>query len=178
MVRKMRKIIIWMLAVMILIYTNSIAEQFTLTMSGHSMDPTLSDNDVVLFDDSLNPHRNDIVLCEYPNRSDVLFIKRVVGVPGDRVYRKNEVTHVVYEYLGKTNDIALDGRYSDYFPNGSPNDYNEYTLENNEYFVIGDNVYNSHDSRDWKDDDPEYDVGPLGREKIVAVAIGKLEDIK
>ena len=174
----MRKIIIWMFAVMILLNTNSVAEQFTLTMSGHSMEPTLSDNDVVLFDNSVNPHRNDIVLCEYPNRSNVWFIKRVVGVPGDQVYKKNEVTHVVYEYLGKTNDIALDERYADYFPNGSPNDYNEYTLENNEYFVIGDNVYNSHDSRDWKDDDPEYDVGPLGREKILAVAIGKLEDIK
>ena len=61
----------------------------------------------------------------------------------------------------------LDERYGDYFPNGSPDDYEPYVLGEDEYFVVGDNRYNSHDSRDWKDDDPDMDVGPIKKNMIV-----------
>lgn len=174
----MKRIIVWVFITMLLINLNGMAEQFTLTMSGHSMDPTISENDIIMFDNAVTPNRNDIVVCEFPNRPNMLFIKRVVGVPGDLVYRSNGVTHVVYEYIGQTIDTALDERYRDYFPNGSPDDYDEYTLNDNEYFVVGDNVYNSHDSRDWKDDDPEADVGPISKDAILGVAIGRLDSLR
>ena len=48
-----------------------------------------------------------------------------------------------------------------------PDDYDPYVLGENEYFVVGDNRYNSHDSRDWKDDDPDMDVGPITKDMIV-----------
>jgi signal peptidase I len=117
-----------------------------------------------------------VVICHYPNRYNkflgiipmqTYFVKRVVAVPGDTVYRKNEVTHVVYEKDGQTVDEMLDERYADYFPGGSPNDYDPYVLGEDEYFVVGDNRYNSHDSRDWKDDDPDMDVGPIKKNMIV-----------
>ena len=122
------------------------------------------------------PQRFDVVICHYPNRYNnflgiipmqTYFVKRVVAVPGDTVYRKNEVTHVVYEKDGQTVDEMLDERYGDYFPNGSPDDYDPYVLGAAEYFVVGDNRYNSHDSRDWRDDDPGMDVGPISKSMIV-----------
>ena len=56
------------------------------------------------------------------------------------------------------------------YPDGHPDDYGPYTLGEDEYFVVGDNVYNSHDSRDWNDSDPTGDVGPITGDMIVGRA--------
>ena len=117
--------------------------------------------------------RDSIVICHYPNRGWTYFVKRLVGVPGDTVYRENGVTHVVYEEDGQIVDNALDERYSLYYINGSPDDYEPYTLGDDEYFVVGDNRYNSHDSRDWKDSDDSKDVGPISKKMI----IGKVQTV-
>lgn len=119
--------------------------------------------------------RDSIVICNYPNRyTSVLgikfntyFVKRLVGLPGDQVYRQNGVTHIVYEEDGQTVDNALDDRLALYYINGSPDDFEPYTLGEDEYFVVGDNRYNSHDSRDWRDDDSDGDVGPIGKGMII-----------
>ena len=52
--------------------------------------------------------RNSIVICHYPNRGLTYFVKRVVAIPGDAVYRENGVTHVVYDQDGETFDVPLD----------------------------------------------------------------------
>ena len=43
----------------------------------------------------------------------------------------------------------LDERYGDYFPTGSPDDYDPYVLGEDEYFVLGDNRMECADSRIW-----------------------------
>lgn len=142
-----------------------------IRVDGDSMYDTLHNNER-LYVDVLNVklhgvERNDIVICHYPNRGATNFVKRCVGVPGDVVYRENQVTHVVYEEDGQQVDVMLDERYGSYFPGGSSDDYEPYTLGENEYFVVGDNRYNSHDSRDWNDSQPNGDVGPITGDMLV-----------
>ena len=153
---------------------------FTLiTVDGHSMDTTLADGEklfVSVLDVKLQGgvNRNDVVICKYPGRTTTwlgfikrptYFVKRAVAVPGDTVYRKQGVTYVTYEENGETVTESLDGAYVLYYdPAG---DYEPYMLGENEYFVVGDNRGNSHDSRDWNDSNPEGDVGPITNDMLV-----------
>ena len=121
---------------------------------------------------------------------DTNFVKRIVGVPGDTVSRVNGVTYVNGDALdprarsivsavvkevsafenGETRILAeINGTERELTLEQSRRfkfDY-EYVLGEDEYFVVGDNRYNSHDSRDWRDDDPDMDVGPISKSMIV-----------
>lgn len=147
-----------------------------IRVDGDSMNTTLLNNErlfVSVLDVKLGgADRGDIVICHYPNRGGTNFVKRVVAVGGDSIYRKNGVTHVVYtatDENGETIEVdeMLDERYELYYPNGSSDDYEAYVLAENEYFVVGDNRYNSHDSRDWNDSSSANDVGPITENMIV-----------
>ena len=158
-----------------------------IRVDGESMESTLHDGErlfvnvaTVKFNKSIP--RDSIVICNYPNRYtkvlgvkfNTYFVKRLVGVPGDTIYRKNGVTHVVYtDDDGQTVDEALDDRYALYFINGSPDDYDNYVLGEDEYFAVGDNRYNSHDSRDWNDSDDSNDVGPITKDMVV----GRVQEV-
>ena len=139
---------------------------FTLIrVDGDSMNPTLLDKErlfVTVYDVKFGEiERGDVVICRYPDRGRTSFVKRVVALPGDTVYRADNVTHVVYETADGSVDEALD----EGTPFSDP-DYAPYVLGENEYFVVGDNRYYSHDSRDWNDNDPSRDVGPITRDMI------------
>ena len=115
--------------------------------------------------------RGDVVICHYPNRGNTNFVKRVVAVPGDTIYRENGVTHVVYSVtengVTKVYDDALEG-------SGSRTDMEKTVLGDDEYFVVGDNRYNSHDSR-------SDDVGVITKSMItghVRYVIWPLSDIR
>lgn len=147
-----------------------------IRVDGDSMNTTLLNNErlfVTVLDTKLKGvDRGDVVICHYPNRGSTNFVKRAVGVPGDQIYRENGVTHVVYDEIdadGKVQQVdeMLDERYAAYFPLGSSDDYAPYTLGENEYFVVGDNRYNSHDSRDWNDTSSANDVGPITKDMLV-----------
>lgn len=141
-----------------------------IKVDGKSMINTLQNGEIVLvlkpevLLDRLN--RGDVVICHYPGRinntfrlgatltleSHVAFVKRLVALPGDTVAIKDSVLYV--------NDTAVKEDYID-FP--ADYDYPRRKLMQNEYFVIGDNRSNSHDSR-------ASDVGPIPKEMIVGHA--------
>ena len=158
-----------------------------IRVEGQSMESTLHNGErlfvnvaSVRFNKSIP--RDSIVICKYPNRyNEVLgirfntfFVKRLVGVPGDTVYREKGVTHVVYtDENGSEVDEALDEQLALYYPNDSPDDYGPYTLGEDEYFAVGDNRYHSHDSRDWRDSDSSKDVGPITKDMVV----GRVQEV-
>ena len=183
------------LAVALLVVTVLRAFVFTLIrVDGESMQPTLMDGErlfVNVADVKFGSvERGDVVICRYPNRGSTHFVKRIVAVPGDTVYRENGVTHVVYtEEIDANNpdtdsfvldpenssvivldsgsivvDQALDPAWE--LRGFASADYEPYELGENEYFVVGDNRYDSHDSRDWNDGDPSRDVGPITKDMI------------
>ena len=77
--------------------------------------------------------RFDVVLCRYPNRKE-LFVKRVIGLPGDEV--------IYQDGHGYINGTALSEPYA----TGPFEDYSA-VLGEDEYLVLGDNRGESYDSR-------------------------------
>lgn len=115
------------------------------------------------------PERGDVVVFRQPTDVSIDFIKRVVGLPGDRIQVKDGILYINGEqvertYVGKTKarnaTSVIDFRvYEETFPNGtkhyiqerSDNDSLDNTVEftvlEDHYFMMGDNRDNSRDSR-------------------------------
>ena len=93
------------------------------------------------------------------------FVKRVRGVPGDVVERKNNVTYINGEAIDPDNEIAR----SSTTPMAIPTITAPTRWARTSTSVVGDNVYNSHDSRTWMDEhiSEEDVVGPLTEDMIV-----------
>ncbi len=174
----------WVVALVVAVLIVLVIQSFLfriIRVDGHSMDTTLADGErlfVTVADVRFGDvHRGDVVICHYPGRGLTYFVKRCVAVPGDTIYCENGVTHVVYQQDGQTVDEPLDERYGLYYMYGSDHDYEAYVLGEDEYFVVGDNRYNSHDSRDWNgpgvtgeggnDGSDSNNVGPISKGKIV-----------
>jgi len=187
-----REILEWVVALVVAVLVVMVLQTFLfriIRVDGHSMDTTLADGErlfVTVADVKFGKvERDSVVICHYPNRYNnilgivkipIYFVKRCVAVPGDTVYCENGVTHVVYEQDGQSVDEVLDERFALYFMYGSDHDYEPYVLGEDEYFVVGDNRYNSHDSRDWNgpdatgsgnDSSADNNVGPISKGLIV-----------
>ncbi|MBQ4088933.1 MAG: signal peptidase I [Clostridia bacterium] len=166
----------WVVSIAVALLVVFLLKSFVFTIikvDGDSMNDTLLDGQrlfVTVTDVKLSgADRGDVVICHYPNRTTEIlgittktnFVKRVVAVEGDTVYRKDNATYVIHGDTGEVVDI--DSKWAARYPGY---DY-EYTLGEDEYFVVGDNRGNSHDSRDWNDWVPSRDVGPITKDMLV-----------
>lgn len=124
-------------------------------VEGLSMWATLDDNDYLIankIDYRLHPpQRGDIIILRPPTNNTTDFIKRVIGLPGERMIIRDGA-------------VYIDGQKLDepYLPEAwtSDNTYRdgiEQVIPPNEYFVMGDNRNRSQDSRFF---------GPITRDRI------------
>ena len=95
-----------------------------------------------------DPERFDIVIFKYPDDESQLFIKRVIGLPGETVEIKDGKVYI------DGSETALDDSF---IPEKMQGSFGPYTVPDNCYFMLGDNRNDSKDSRFWKNTFVRFD---------------------
>lgn len=134
-----------------------------VSVDGQSMYPTLEHNDRLVLNKVSDIERFDIVVFPAPDDPEKQYIKRVIGVPGDKVEYREDVLYL--------NGEQVDEPYLEYYEEdevfstyvtgnfdleslvGTP------TVPEGHYFVLGDNRLNSRDSRSFGFIDEETITG-------------------
>ena len=166
----------------VLVIRSFIAEPFRIPSA--SMVPTLHIGDFILVNkfsyglrlpvtntkiiEMEQPKRGDVVVFRYPPKPGIDYIKRVVGLPGDRVGYFNKTIYIngeairqdehekTVEHLGivptshtlKYEHLGALGHQIALAPNMQRKEV-DIIIPEGEYFVMGDNRDNSSDSRFW-----------------------------
>lgn len=142
-------VIAFLLAQLIMV---AVAQAFQVEQ--YSMEPTLVPRDRVLvtkFTYRLRePARGDVIVLRYPRNQGRSYIKRVVGLAGEKIEIKNGTLIV--------NGRALPEGYLNGEPAGN---FGPVTVPADSVYVLGDNRNNSEDSRSF---------GPVKRDLIVGQA--------
>jgi signal peptidase I len=150
----------------VLLVRTFVAQPFLV--SGASMDPTFKDGDYLLVDElsyrAREPERGEVVVFRYPGDHRFHYIKRIIGLPGEKIISKDgelsvwsaENKKVLTEKYLKEQTLKDTGEF-------------EVTLAEDQYFVMGDNRGFSYDSRSW---------GPLSSEEITGLVRFRLWPIQ
>lgn len=122
-----------------------------IRVDGSSMEPTLHSGEFILVDKVSykigRPEIGDVIVFHYPRDPKQEYIKRVIGLPGDRVVISGGRVYV--------NGQPLDENYI-----AAPPAYEAtWDVPQDALFVLGDNRNNSSDSHNWGTVPLEYVVG-------------------
>ena len=125
-------------------------------VEGESMEPTFQNNDYLITEKVSfrihAPQRGEVIIFHPPDNPSLNYIKRLIGLPGDRIQIKDGQVFVNGEKIDESylatdsNTFAGKESYS-------------VTLNQDEYFVLGDNRDHSRDSRE---------IGAIPRTNIVS----------
>jgi signal peptidase I len=98
------------------------------------------------------PKRGDVIVFKYPNNTEVAYVKRLIGMPGDIVQMLGHTVYINGQPLKEdyTRYISPDSIYANYGP---------YRIPKDQYFAMGDNRDNSLDSRFWGTVPRDYLLG-------------------
>lgn len=129
---------------------------------GDSMEPTLHAGEYTAGIRSWwmgEPGRGDIISFHPPGNNNELYVKRIIGLPGEKVEIRNGRIYI---------DDSEDPLAEPYLGDGWTVDTGPYRFEvpEGKYLVLGDNRNMSYDSRDW--DDPYVDHGDIRSRTCIA----------
>lgn len=127
-------------------------------VKGASMEPTFHSGDYILTSRITykfrNPQRGDVIVFRSPKNPDIEYIKRIIGLPGDKILIENGEVYV--------NGIKLEETYisakTNLWEGGYVQEGVSITVPENHVFVMGDNRPRSSDSREF---------GPIPIESII-----------
>lgn len=131
-----------------------IAIHFTVQnylVDGVSMQPGLQNGEYVLVNKVAYlfhaPERGDVIVFEWPVDTSKNLIKRVIGLPGDKIVLSG-------------NAVTVDGvKLNETYVSAPVDGAEKLTVPANDYFVLGDNRPDSDDSRDWGFVPKDYVIG-------------------
>ena len=151
----------WMLCIVIAIIIAVVINKFVIykvKIPTKSMEPTISIGDQLLVKRIYNYDkikRGDILVF-YSRENESNYIKRVVGLPGDKVEIKNGVVYV-------NEELQIENYVSDL----DVNDSAIYEVPQGSYFFLGDNRPNSDDSTEW--DNPFVDKKDISAKAFIKI---------
>jgi signal peptidase I len=172
------KVIVWALVIIIPVRTFLFQPFF---VQGSSMEPNFHDGEYLIVnewgykqttvsakdkeiftvDPSKEFKRGEVVVFRYPQNPREFFIKRIIGLPGERV--KIENNQVIIFNEDNSRGFSLDE--SAYLPSMTTRtdckEYCDFSLSDQEYMVLGDNRSHSSDSRSWGTLPKEYVIGKV-----------------
>jgi len=147
--------------VIIIIFLIIFFKVTTYHIVGHSMNPTLTEGELVLAIPQKTYKRGDVIAFDLDDNNT---IKRIIGIPGDKVFIDNDGTVYV-------NDKELNEKYIKSKVRGDIEVVNPYQVIEGEYFVLGDNRGDSKDSRLLK-------VGAIKEGQIKAKIVASISKFK
>ena len=118
-------------------------------VTGNSMLPNFDDGEYILTDKVSYhlhpPKRGDVIVFKAPKNQQKDFIKRIIGLPGEKIKLEKGSVFINGEKLQEvylpSNTVTL--------PKSLMIEGQDVLVPLNEYFVLGDNRQHSSDSRDW-----------------------------
>lgn len=118
-------------------------------VSGSSMVPTFQNGEYLIVDELSyrikDPIRGDVIIFKYPNDETKYFIKRIIGLPGETIkIHKDQIT--IINDANPEGFVLVEPYIKEAMRNQTPLTR---TLNDSEYFVMGDNRSASSDSRTW-----------------------------
>ena len=88
-----------------------------------------------------DPERFDIVIFRYPDDESRLFVKRVIGLPGETVTIRDGKVYI---------DDSAEPLADSFCPEKPVGNFGPYVVPEGSYFMLGDNRQHSNDSRLWE----------------------------
>ncbi len=139
--------IIWIVEIALVVALAYLIVNYALektTMLGESMETTLKDQDKIIINKFAykfsKPERFDIVVFKQTNKEHSYFnVKRIIGLPGETIQIENGKIYIGGKIIEEP--IVTEAMHN------SGLAAEEMKLDDNEYFVLGDNRNNSEDSR-------------------------------
>lgn len=132
-------------------------------VKGDSMEPNFHEKEYLIVNEISyklweSPKRGDVIVFKYPKDPKENFIKRIIALPEEKI--KFEEGKIFIFNKQSESGTELKENYISYVNQVDPSSNQEWTLEKNEYFVMGDNRLpgGSSDSRSW---------GPLPKKNII-----------
>lgn len=95
-----------------------------------------------------NPRRGDVIVFAFPKKPSEDLVKRIVGLPGDRIRIVDKVVYVNGHPFENSHEIHKTSEIMPAFI-GPRDNMAPITVPAHSYFVMGDNLDNSYDSRFW-----------------------------
>jgi len=144
--KQIKEIFAWVLTIALAVVAAHLINNYVIIKAEvptGSMEHTIEVDDCILgFQPAYmfnGPDRGDVVIFPYPDNPEVIYVKRVIGLPGETVEIKNGAVYI--------NGMPI---AESYLKEEMRGEYGPYVVPEGCYFMLGDNRNSSQDSRKWK----------------------------